>query len=263
MTALTAAWNDVAGELSAIPPVLERMRYASVIRPLLELPRSANILEAGCGAGRVLRTLDALGFKNLTGLEISTARLNFVRRAGPAARLICTDGVPFADSAFDAVVSAAVIEHIAQPDRWLADLARATRRGGIVSIATDTLMWNWLKMLGLYKSVQPIDRAIWPGKLARWGSQAGLKLIACGGFVNVDEQRWYFAQQMKRLMSWRRWWFKLTGQRTGKPRPPTVYPQGNEVAAIVQATRDFPSGRTRRWMQCVWAYECFYWFVKT
>ncbi len=262
-TGLTDAWNEVAAELSAIPLALECVRYAAAIRPVAALRRSARILEAGCGAGRVLRALDGLGFANLTGVEISRSRLEYVAEAGPVgATLVCSDQVPFEDGVFDAVVSAAVIEHVIDPQQWLGELARVTRRGGLVSIATDTYIWHWLKLLGLYKSVQPLDRAIWPATLARWGRLAGLELVECGGFVNVADQQWYFLKQLRRLTSWRRWWFKLTGIRTGRPRPQFDYPSGDEVPDILRAMDEFcPTGR-KSFAGCVWSYECYYWFRK-
>jgi SAM-dependent methyltransferase len=262
-TGLTDAWNEVAAELSAIPLAPECVRYAAAIRPIAALPRSARILEAGCGAGRILRALDGLGFANLTGVEISASRLEYVAAAGPmGAKLVCSSEVPFEDGAFDAVVSAAVIEHVVDPWQWLGELARVTKPGGLVSIATDTYIWHWLKLLGLYKSVQPLDRAIWPATLARWGRQAGLELVECGGFVNVPDQRWYFLKQFRRLISWRRWWFKLTGIRTGRPRPTIDYPSSDEVPDILEATNKFHPTSARKFAQCIWSYECYYWFRK-
>ncbi len=89
------------------------------------------------------------------------------------AKLVCTDRVPFADESFDAVASAAVIEHVTDPARWLADLARVTKTGGLISISTDTYIWRWLKMLGLYRTVQPLDEAIWPARMVQWGARPG------------------------------------------------------------------------------------------
>lgn len=261
---LSSAWDEVAAELNAIPLELEGMRYAAVLKFIQSLPRTARILEAGCGAGRILRTLEAMGYRNLTGLEISQARLDYISVAGPrCAKLLCSDRVEFESESFDAVVSAAVIEHVIDPKPWLADLARVTRRGGLVSIATDTYMWKWLKDLGLYRSVQPIDKAIWPTTLIGWARSAGLELVGCGGFVNVDDQRWYFLRQLKRLTSLKRWWCKLRGiRRTAMQIGPTPPPAVDETASILDAVRNFPLRLERDLAGCVWSYECYYWFRK-
>lgn len=261
---LAGAWDEVAAELNAIPLELERVRYAAVLKFVESLPKSARILEAGCGAGRILRSLAAMGFENLVGLEISQSRLDYVSRTGPdCAELVCSDRVEFEDACFDAVVSAAVIEHVIDPGAWLGELSRVTKTGGVISIATDTYMWHWLKWLGLYRTVQPIDEAIWPATLIRWGEQAGLELMGCGGFVNVAEQRWYFVRQLKRLTSLRRWWCKLWGIRRARvDANEASVPSVNETASILEATRVFPPSLKRDIAGCVWSYECYYWFRK-
>jgi len=261
---LAGAWDEVAAELTAIPLELERVRYAAVLKYLESLPKSARILEAGCGAGRILRSLEAMGYENLVGLEISQSRLDYVSGAGPeCAQLVCSDKLEFENARFDAVVSAAVIEHVIDPAAWLGELARVTKADGLISIATDTYMWHWLKRLGLYRTVQPIDQAIWPTTLIRWGERAGLEMVGCGGFVNVQEQRWYFVRQLKRLTSLRRWWCKLLGiRRAPSTEAESPAPNVNETASILEATRDFPLDLKRDISGCVWSYECYYWFRK-
>jgi SAM-dependent methyltransferase len=262
--ALGDAWNEVAAELIAIPLALERVRYAAAIKPLTVLPKSASILEAGCGAGRILRALDAIGYTNLTGVEISQARLDYVRAVGPTtARLVCDDKVEFPDESFDAVVSAAVIEHVEDPEKWLAGLARVARNGAVVSLTSDTYIWRWLKDLGLYKTLQPLDDAIWPRTLIGWARKAGLELIGCGGFVNVPEQQWYFGKQLKRLLSLRRWYCKMRGIRRPRtaapaPAPPTV----GEVASILEALAAFDLDYKKDIQGCIWSYENYFWFRK-
>jgi ubiquinone/menaquinone biosynthesis C-methylase UbiE len=264
LSELVGAWDEVAAELSAIPLELERVRYAAVLKFIEALPKSARVLEAGCGAGRILRALAAMGYENLVGLEISQSRLDYVSRAGPTcAELVCSDQVEFEDESFDVVVSAAVIEHVIDPAKWLGELARVTKKGGLISIATDTYMWQWLKRLGLYRTVQPLDQAIWPRALIRWGERAGLELAGCGGFVNVPEQRWYFARQLKRLTSLRRWWCKLWGiRRTQSAASEAPAPAVDETASILEATRAFPMAQKRDLAGCIWSYECYYWFRK-
>lgn len=235
----------------------ERVRYAATIKPLLALPTNALLLEAGCGSGRILRTLSALGYENIVGLEISLARLRDISLQGRNfARLVNSSEVPFVAEAFDGVLSAAVIEHVSDPAHWLSELARVTRSGGIVSIATDTYAWRWLKKLGLYRSIQPRDEAIWPGRIIDWGRRAGLELTSCGGFINTQDQRGYFGKRLLRLAP-------KTGrlQKWLEPSEASAIPS-DETEAILEAVEEFPSPtKANRW-SCISSYECFYWFRK-
>lgn len=257
LSALGDEWDRVAKEVREIPVCGDRVRYALAIKPLLDLPSSASILEAGCGAGRILRVLTALGYEHLVGLEISEARLDEVKQRGRInAALVRSNEVPFASDSFDAIVSAAVIEHVNDPRTWLAELSRVTRTGGVVSIITDTYIWRWLKRMKLYQTIQPIDEAIWPSRLIQWGEEAGLELIDCGGFVNTPGQRFYFGKQILRFVpgtvSLQRW---LSDD--GPPAPPA-----QEVSSIVRAAKEFPASPRRNRWGCIWSYECYYWFRK-
>jgi len=255
---LVPAWDTAADKLDRYPFARERVRYAVGIKPVLSLAHSARILEAGCGSGRLLRVLDALGYHDLVGLEISPQRLECIRRRGPGcARLVADEGVPFEPQSFDAVISTGVIEHVAAPEAWLGKLAASLRSGGVLSITSDTYIWRWLQRLGLYHTVQPIDRAIWPPTIIRWGRQAGLGLEAFGGFYNSPDQRYYFVRQLARLgRGWRRlrWYINRGGEIPEVP--------ADEVEAILAAIDLLPRQlRTGLW-NCVWSYESFFWFRK-
>ncbi len=255
---LPRAWDAAARHLDEYPVATERFRYAVGIQPLLELPKDAHILEAGCGSGRLLRTLADLGYKQLAGLEISPQRLEYIRQRGPAgARLVCDADIPFEPASFDAVVSTGVIEHVHDPRGWLARLAEVLRPGGILSLTSDTYMWRWLQQLGWYRSAQPLDRALWPGTLIRWARQAGLDLTACGGFYNTPEQRRFLLREVaRRCPGGRRWRWYLSRGDGGAEVP------AGEVAAIRAALAELPAQmRFGRWW-CVWSYESFYWFRK-
>jgi SAM-dependent methyltransferase len=255
---LTPAWDAVADRLDEYPVATERFRYAAGIRPLLALPSDARILEAGCGSGRVLRALAALGYRRLVGLEISAQRLEHVRQRGPScAELVCAPDVPFAPVSFDGVVSTGVIEHVEDPCGWLRQLARVVRPGGVVSLTSDAYMWRWLQALGLYRTVQPLDRAIWPRTLIRWARAAGLRLTACGGFYNTPEQRWFFLKQLaRRCPGGRRlrWYLGRSDRMTDVP--------ADEVAAIRDALAAWPRRACFGRWGCIWSYESFYWFRK-
>lgn len=252
---LSTAWDKAAEKLGEYPFTEECVRYAAGIRPMLGMRADAHILEIGCGSGRLLRALYALGYRRLVGVEISPERLRKVRSDGPAAALICSATIPFGPASFDAAVSTGVIEHVAEPRRWLADIARVVRVGGIVSLTSDTYMWRWLQRLGLYHSDQPLDRAIWPRTLLRWAEEAGLTPLAYGGFVNTPRQRWFLPKALLKLSGPTRLMLQWIGRSSrGLPVP------ADESAAVIEAIRSFGGFSRRGVLACVWSYESFYWF---
>ncbi|RPI71339.1 MAG: SAM-dependent methyltransferase, partial [Desulfobacteraceae bacterium] len=197
------------------------------------------------------------GYSNLIGLEISFNRLNEVRRLGPScAQILCSDSIPFASFHFDAVVSAAVIEHIVHPAEWLAELARVTKPQGLVSIVTDTYMWKWLKWMGLYRSIQPIDEAIWPFTLVHWAKQSGLDLIGCGGFINNPQQKHYFGNQLLKLFPGAGW----LQRRLKQKRLPEIY-SDERIYDLNPFDFQHEKIKTHYWA-CIGSYECYYWFRK-
>jgi len=62
-----------------------------------------------------------------TGLDIA---------AGPNVDVVAEDGYryPFDDGAFDAVISGSTMEHVAEVWRWVPELARLVRPGGLLAI---------------------------------------------------------------------------------------------------------------------------------
>ncbi len=255
---LSHSWNRVAEALHDIPVYPQRIRYALAIRPILDLPKTAAILEAGCGSGRVLRALAALGYQNLVGQDISHAALRETAQQGPAwARLVCSEDMPFAPGAFDAVTSPGVIEHVQNPRRWLGELARVARTGAPVVITSDSYMWKWLQRLGLYVTMQPLDAAIWPTTLIRWARDAGLELVKYGAFINAPEQRGYFFKQLPRLLPGVG---KRYAQRVNRAYPPETLAE--ETRLILDALADIPNHTFRGLWPCIWSYETYFWFRK-
>lgn len=94
-------------------------------------------LDAGCGNGAftelIARHVDPA---SLTGIDPSPAQIAFAQqRLGAAGAVSVGDvqALPFADAAFDLCTLALVIAFIPEPARGLAELARVTRRGGMVA----------------------------------------------------------------------------------------------------------------------------------
>jgi SAM-dependent methyltransferase len=109
-----------------------------------------RVLEIGCGRGAFAKYLVERG-ADLTACDFSAAA---VRQAAALvsgrARTMVADiqELPFEDEAFDLVVSLETLEHVIDPDRALAELVRATRRGGRLIVTTP----NYLSLVGLYRA---------------------------------------------------------------------------------------------------------------
>jgi SAM-dependent methyltransferase len=118
------------------------------------LPARGRVLELGCGAGRFLRAVQrARPALEVCGADVSVRALaraaelapgtDLRRVAGPSAPL------PARDREFDAVLALDVLEHVPDPERFLAEIARVLAPGGVfhlhVPCEGDPLsLWRWL-----------------------------------------------------------------------------------------------------------------------
>lgn len=113
--------------------------YQAIHKRLLEyvdLPQPANVLDLGCGTGRLLQRL-ASEFPQLrgTGLDLSS---NMVRQARLSnrhhPRLIFLEGkaesLPFGDGQFDAVFNTISFLHYSEPQQVLNEVSRILAPGG-------------------------------------------------------------------------------------------------------------------------------------
>ncbi|MBC3840228.1 class I SAM-dependent methyltransferase [Streptacidiphilus sp. 4-A2] len=95
-----------------------------------------SVLEVGCGSGRL--TAAALGRgARVTATDAVPGMVAVAAAAAPGAlvRQAVLPGLPFPEAAFDAAVGAFVINHVAEPEAAVADLARVLRPGGRVALS--------------------------------------------------------------------------------------------------------------------------------
>jgi SAM-dependent methyltransferase len=96
------------------------------------LDRDLNVLEIGAGGGFLLEQLSKLGFRNLTGSDITVTALQEMGRRSIEMHVIGADAesLPLRDECFDVVVSSDVIEHLPRVKRHIDDVHRVLRPGG-------------------------------------------------------------------------------------------------------------------------------------
>ncbi|HEY9619619.1 MAG TPA: class I SAM-dependent methyltransferase [Crinalium sp.] len=113
--------------------------YQAIHQRLLDyvvLPDQANVLDLGCGTGRLLNRL-AAHFPELrgTGFDFSAEMLRQARRCNRFhPRLIfvpgTADALPFVDDQFDAVFSSISFLHYPHPQQVFAEVSRVLKPGG-------------------------------------------------------------------------------------------------------------------------------------
>jgi SAM-dependent methyltransferase len=109
----------------------ERILNLAVLTTLgIHLPKTAKILDFGCGAGNTVRRLHSLGYANAQGYDVIESS-----RLGPDRDHITLGTVldlrlPYADNTFDLVISNQVFEHVQDQFQVFSELHRITRAGG-------------------------------------------------------------------------------------------------------------------------------------
>ena len=155
--------------------------YRAVHKRLLEyvdLPESANVLDIGCGTGRLLERL-ATKFPDMQaiGLDLSANMLRVARQSNRyRPRLIYVEGkaesLPFADGQFDAVFSTISFLHYLEPKQVLSEIARVLSPGGRFYLVDFTSIKETEPQL---LPVSPLGITLYsPNQRQLIGSSAGL-----------------------------------------------------------------------------------------
>lgn len=139
-------------EYRKLAEVEDRMWYFRALNRRLghELARRlpagpGRILDAGCGTGGLIKALRARQPEwRLTGLDFS-ARACALARERTGAEIVegSITRLPFADGAFDAVVSADVVCQVEDGARALGEFVRVVRPGGVVLVNVPAFRWLW------------------------------------------------------------------------------------------------------------------------
>jgi SAM-dependent methyltransferase len=109
-------------------------------------PPPRRVLDVGCGLGWYGKQLRAAGY-DWHGAEMKSADCACMAAAGLPHTQVNGDGLPFADGAFDAALCIEVLEHIAEPRAFLAEIHRVAPQRLIVSVPNAELiayLYNYL-----------------------------------------------------------------------------------------------------------------------
>lgn len=135
-----AAWD---GKLYA--------KYADTLRPAKPGGRA---LDVGCGVGQVVTRLAEAGFE-AHGVDVSAPNIERARKVSEHCQLYDGRRLPFPDRHFASVGALNVLEHVDEPEAFIAELVRVVDVGGRVVLSSP----NFLRCLGL-KDYHPKMRGV-------------------------------------------------------------------------------------------------------
>ncbi|HEX4447343.1 MAG TPA: methyltransferase domain-containing protein [Polyangiaceae bacterium] len=135
----------------------------------------ATVLEVGCGEGRLAQHLVTRGPRPRRFVACDLELSAIAPGLDPLIELRQASiyELPFEDRSFDLVVCCEVLEHLHEPARGLAEVARVARRAVIVSTPREPL-WRAMNMMrGKYLR----DLGNTPGHVQHFGPRSLVRLV--------------------------------------------------------------------------------------
>ena len=146
--------SDTWASGNAYEPYVGRWsrRVAREFLNWLALPAGQRWLDVGCGTGALSQTILQLAApRHLKGIDRSEGYVAFAREHVRAPQVEFETGqaeaLPVETAIYDAAVSGLVLNFIPQPERAAAEMARATRPGGVVAV----YVWDYAGKMQLMR----------------------------------------------------------------------------------------------------------------
>jgi SAM-dependent methyltransferase len=115
-------------------------RYSSLLSPLMAdvagVADGQRVLDVGCGPGALTTELVArLGGSAVTAVDPSGSFVMAAQARNPGVNVLVASAerMPFGDRTFDAALAQLVVHFMSDPVAGLAEMARVTRRDGVVA----------------------------------------------------------------------------------------------------------------------------------
>ncbi|HEX8854540.1 MAG TPA: class I SAM-dependent methyltransferase [Thermoleophilaceae bacterium] len=171
-------------------PVVRRLMegFQSTLDELWAKAAPNSILDVGCGEGVLTyEWAERLGDRRIVGIDLDDDKLKAEWDTRQRANLeyVPADAtsLEFVDDEFDMASAIEVLEHVPEPERTLAEMARVARRHLLVSVPREPL-WRGLNMArGAYLK----DFGNTPGHINHWSKRSFVSLLSRYG--TVEEAR--------------------------------------------------------------------------
>lgn len=203
--------------------------HHEILKLLATQPRSQRLLDLGCGNGRLLQAIAAMGFE-AEGVDVSAEAVALCRAKGLRAQTMDVSVALTFNAEFDICVSAEVIEHVFDPYRFFGQINRLLKPGGLAIVTTPNFayyVWTWRYLRGQTPSQiqHPYHiRFFTASFLAEIARAQGFEVVSLHGGVARLAAVETLAARVGLAALWRRftrrWGKSLIAQfrKTGEPR---------------------------------------------
>lgn len=168
-------------------PVVRRLMagFERALDRLFDRAAPRSVLDVGCGEGILTyRWAERLGEKPVLGIDLPDPKLQAQwstrRRENLEFRAMAVDDlIAFPDQAFDLAAATEVLEHVPDPEKTLAEMARVAAKHVLISVPREPL-WRALNVLrGAYLR----DLGNTPGHINHWSKRDFVRLASRHGEV--------------------------------------------------------------------------------
>jgi 2-polyprenyl-3-methyl-5-hydroxy-6-metoxy-1,4-benzoquinol methylase len=184
---------------------ISKAKHKQLIR-LVAGEKKGKLLDIGCSSGFVSLPFVKAGWE-VYGVDIAKEKLKAAKKKGLKVKEAdISKGLPYKNASFDMIFACEVIEHLVDTGRFLSEVHRVLRKGGVFVITTPNLcsLENRVRILfGIYPIWVNYDlkggghiRAYTPKTLKKQMADYGFKIEKhIGNFVPIVPQ--YFLDDIK------------------------------------------------------------------
>lgn len=155
--------------------------YAKYVDFLQPATSGTRILDIGCGVGQVVAQLERRGYEAY-GVDVSEPNIKRAKEVCPRCQIYDGRTLPFPDQHFASAGAFNVLEHVEEPEAFIAELVRVVAPGGRVLLSSP----NFFRVLG-FRDYHPRMR----GLANKWRNGLRLRekrrqMLATPGEVRFD-----------------------------------------------------------------------------
>jgi 2-polyprenyl-3-methyl-5-hydroxy-6-metoxy-1,4-benzoquinol methylase len=167
-------------------PVVRRLMdgFEGTLDELLARAAPHSLLDVGCGEGVLVHrwALQAPD-RRIVGIDLEedSIQAGWAERRAPNLeyRTMPAENLPFATDEFDLATAIEVLEHVPDPERTLAEMARCAERHLLVSVPREPL---W-RALNLARGAYLGQLGNTPGHLNHWSKRSFVRLLSRYGQI--------------------------------------------------------------------------------